>query len=83
MRDILTLVIAFGGAAVVLYKPIKGIYKIARAIEDMQKNGQERRRENVLLIRGVLAALTGLEQLKCNGPVTEAREELQRYVIEH
>ena len=47
---------------------------------DMDAKLQPIRTELCILTSSMLAVLEGLGQLNCNGPVTEAREELTRYL---
>ena len=43
------------------------------------KDSMEQRR---LLMRGMYAVLEGLKELKCNGPVTAAKDEIEEYLKE-
>jgi uncharacterized protein YoxC len=38
--------------------------------------------EQRIIVKGLTAALDGLHQLKCNGPVSDAREELNEHLNE-
>lgn len=54
--------------------------KLADQQTDIEAKLQEIRTEQCILTSSMLAVLEGLGQLNCNGPVTEAREELTRYL---
>jgi Na+/H+ antiporter NhaD/arsenite permease-like protein len=46
------------------------------------KELQETRAENTLIIYGVLACLKGLKEQGCDGPVTEALNKLEKHLNE-
>lgn len=77
-RDILSVVVLLGAALGV----IRGAYKCVRAFEKLREHAEDRKQESVLIIRGLMAALNGLEQLGANGPVTEAKQKIEFYVVE-
>ncbi len=76
---VLSFIALLGGAGGVLV----GAYKLVRTLDDMKRSGEHRKQENILLIEGQFVILDGLKQLGANGRVTEMRERLEKYVIEH
>ena len=75
----LSFIILLGSAGAVLI----GAYKLIRSLDDMKRSGEHRKQENILLIEGMFAVLDGLKQVGANGKVTEMREKIEKYVIEH
>lgn len=53
-------------------------------IEEMKAETEERQRacakEQMIIVRGLLACLKGLQEQGCNGPVTETIEELEKHI---
>lgn len=50
-------------------------------IEILKKETIINKRENLLLIRSVQACLKGLKEQGCNGPVTEAINNIDEYLL--
>jgi succinate dehydrogenase/fumarate reductase cytochrome b subunit len=71
----------FLGILVVVVGFILAMYKIMRRFENIEESSKYRKEENIVLIKATLAICDGLIQLKCNGPVTECKKELQQYLI--
>ena len=65
------------GYKMVLHQPEQD--KQIEAIKDEQK---EIRAEQVILTRGILACLKGLQEQGCNGAVTEEINEIESYLNE-
>lgn len=59
-------------------------YNKAHAWIDRQNEQEEELRsvknEQTLLVRGILACLKGLKEQGCNGPVTEAIDEIEKHL---
>ena len=82
-----------GGFFIAIYKFIKNIVldKIAKNTEDikqlqievakLQCEVKESKEERLILLKGQLACLKGLQELNCNGPVTEAIQNIESYLI--
>ena len=82
-----------GGFFIAIYKFIKNIVldKIAKNTEDikqlqievtkLQCEVKESKEERLILLKGQLACLKGLQELNCNGPVTEAIQSIESYLI--
>lgn len=79
IADILKNIALVGSAGGVLWKT----YRTTRLIEDMHRATQQRKKENEVIIRGVLASLDGLTQIGANGAVTHAKKELEEFLIKN
>ncbi len=55
-----------------------------QAIEELKSETEVRQRacakEQMIIVRGLLACLKGLQEQGCNGPVTEAINELEKHI---
>ena len=81
------------GALTVIFGFIVSIYKfvqvkILRRLDKLEKQmkkqyeiNSERREELQIIIRGLLSCLKGLQELHCNGPVTEGIEEIENFIL--
>lgn len=79
LSEILKNIALLGSAGAVLWKT----YKATRLIEDMHRATEQRKKENEVIIRGVLASLDGLTQIGCNGEVTRAKKEIEEFLIKN
>lgn len=79
IADILTNIALVGSAGGVLWKT----YRATRMIEDMHRATQQRKKENEVILRGVLASLDGLIQIGANGQVTHAKKEIEAFLIKN
>ncbi len=50
-------------------------------IETLKKESKINKNENLLLIKSVQACLKGLKEQGCNGPVTEAINNIDEYLL--
>ena len=48
--------------------------------DDLAREFQEIKREQQLLVYGLLACLRGLQEQGCNGPVTEAVKKIEKHL---
>jgi Pyruvate/2-oxoacid:ferredoxin oxidoreductase gamma subunit len=69
------------GSAMVIGGFLFALYKIVKRFENLEEANKCRKEESVILIKSTFAMLDGLHQLGANGPVTQARENLQEYII--
>ena len=90
------VVVAIAGAVAIIVKIVKMINEFHDNIQkydayqeqideirtDTNAKMQEMMSEQYILTKSMLAVLEGLKQLNCNGPVTEARNELESYINE-
>lgn len=63
------------GAIIAVYKVIEQNKKQTEIIHSMQE-------EQTIICYGLLACLKGLNEQGCNGPVTEARGKLEKYLTQ-
>lgn len=69
--------IALGVIGGAIVGPIKFLQKITSIDAKLDSIKQEQH----LITKGTLASLKGLKEQGCNGPVTEALEELDEYIL--
>lgn len=77
IADVLKNITLVGSAGGILWKT----YRATRMIEDMHRATEQRKKENEVILRGVLASLDGLTQIGANGEVTRAKKELEEFLI--
>ena len=65
-----------------LDRDYRRINDIEKELSRNRKDQAEDRKEMMLIMQGLLAALKGLQQLNCNGPVTEEVDKLTQYLTE-
>lgn len=81
IRSIASLVVTIGAASGFIIGVFKGIYSIIATLKDMKEMMANQHQTNRVMFRGILAALRGLEKLGANGPVKEARKDMEEYLI--
>ena len=64
----------------VIFGLIFAIYKWYLKNEKQDTSSKEIKEEQTLLTYGVLACLKGLKEQGCNGPVTEAINQIEKYI---
>lgn len=64
----------------VIFGLIFAIYKWYLKNEEQDTSIKEIKEEQTLLTYGVLACLKGLKEQGCNGPVTEAINQIEKYI---
>ncbi len=57
------------------------INEIEQEIDRNKRDRREDREEMMLIMQALLASLRGLQQLNCNGPVTEEANRLADYIM--
>lgn len=57
---------------------IQVLQEKVQVIEDEIKEGKE---ERLILLKGQLACLKGLKEQGCNGPVTQAIQDIEEYIL--
>lgn len=77
IAEVLKNITLIGTAGAVLWK----MYKVTRLIEDMHKDAKQRKKENEVVIHGVLASLDGLAEIGANGAVANAKKEIEEFLI--
>lgn len=63
----------------VIEQELKDIYKRIKVLEEDSEKNKE---ENMILLKGQLAALKGLKEQGCDGPVTQSINEIETYLLE-
>lgn len=80
LKDIFLLLAEFFGAGSVVFGAIFGVHKwiIKQNVQDGEIKSLKQ--EQTVICYGVLAALKGLKEQGCNGPVTEAINKLEKHL---
>ena len=76
----ITTVAATITALGVIFGAVFAIYKWFLKQEKQDRDIKSIKEEQSVLIHGVLACLMGLKEQGCNGPVTEAIEQLENHI---
>jgi hypothetical protein len=76
---IVGILTAVGGPMIAL---ARAIFRLLKRVEQNCVDINESKVERKVLLKGELACLKGLEKLGCNGPVTHAISEIEKYLIE-
>jgi hypothetical protein len=71
---------AFLTAVFTLFKYYNKVFCWIKKQEDQDKDIESIKKELTLICYSQLACLEGLKQLNCNGPVTEARNKLEKHL---
>ena len=64
----------------VVFGAVFGIYRWFLKQEKQDRDIKSIKEEQTMLVRGVLACLMGLKEQGCNGPVTEAIEQIENHI---
>ena len=64
----------------VIFGAIFAIYRWFLKQEKQDRDIESIKEEQTVLVHGVLACLKGLKEQGCNGPVTEAIEQIEEYI---
>ena len=76
----ITTVAATITALGVIFGAVFAIYKWFLKQEKQDRDIKAIKEEQTVLVHGVLACLMGLKEQGCNGPVTEAIEQLETHI---
>ena len=80
LKDVLLVLAEIFGAATVVFG---GMFAVYRWILKQNKQDDEikaLKEEQTVICYGVLAALKGLKEQGCNGPVTQAINEMEKHL---
>ena len=58
------------------------IARLAFRFQKLEKQADHRKEDMTIVLTSLLACLDGLHQQGANGPVTEAKAKLEKYIIE-
>lgn len=64
----------------VIFGAVFGIYRWFMKQEKQDRDIEAIKEEQSVLVHGVLACLMGLKEQGCNGPVTEAIEQIENHL---
>lgn len=78
-QTIITLAAVITAVATVLGRYNK-LYDFVKRQEEQDKEIKAMREEQAILVHGVLACLKGLKEQGCNGPVTDAINEIEKHL---
>lgn len=59
----------------------KDIAELKNEVGLLKSEMQDSKEERLILVNGLLACLKGLQELKCDGPVTEGINKLEEYLM--
>jgi hypothetical protein len=76
----ITTVAATITALGVIFGAVFAIYKWFLKQEKQDRDIKAIKEEQTVLVHGVLACLMGLKEQGCNGPVTEAIEQIENHI---
>lgn len=62
-------------------KNIKDIEELKNEVGILKSEIKDSKEERLILVNGVLACLKGLQELSCNGPVTEGIHQIENYLM--
>lgn len=68
------------GALGVIFGAIFAIYRWFLKQEKQDRDIKAIKEEQTVLVHGILACLMGLKEQGCNGPVTQAIEQLEKHI---
>jgi len=57
------------------------IKRLKKEIDRLKSDVQDSKEERLILLKGQLACLKGLKEQGCNGPVTQAINDIEDYII--
>ena len=80
LKDVLLLLAELFGAGAVVFGAIFATYKWVLKQNKQDDEIKALKEEQTLICYGVLAALKGLSEQGCNGPVTEAINKIEKHL---
>lgn len=78
--DTIITVAAFLSAVIAIFGLIFAVYKWYLRQNKQDDDIKALKAEQSVIVKGVLACLKGLKEQGCNGPVTNAIEEIQTHI---
>ena len=60
----------------------KDIKELKFDVENLKKDNKDSKEERLIMIKGLLACLKGLKEQGCNGPVTQAINNIEEYLMD-
>ena len=80
LKDVLLLLAELFGAGAIVFGAIFATYKWVLKQNKQDVEIKALKEEQTLICYGVLAALKGLSEQGCNGPVTEAINKIEKHL---
>lgn len=80
LKDLLLLSAELIGAAAVIFGTVFTLYRWILKQNRQDKDIKALKNEQTIICYGVLAALKGLKEQGCNGPVTLAIDKLEKHM---
>ena len=80
LKDVLLLLAELFGAAVVVFGAVFAAYRWVLKQNKQDDEIKDLKEEQMVICYGVLAALKGLQEQGCNGPVTHAINEMEKHL---
>ena len=80
LKDVLLLLAELFGAGTVVFGAIFATYKWVLKQNKQDTEIKALKEEQTIICYGVLAALKGLSEQGCNGPVTEAINKIEKHL---
>lgn len=79
-KDFLLVLAEIFGAAAVVFSAVFALYKWVLKQNAQDVEIKALKQEQTVICYGVLAALKGLREQGCNGPVTQAIDKLEKHL---
>ena len=67
-------------AIIAIFKYYNKIYDLVKHQQDQDKNIETIKKEQTLVVYGVLACLKGMHEQGANGPVSEAIDKIEKHI---
>lgn len=67
-------------AVIAILKQYNKVYDMVKHQADQDRDIKKIKQEQTLMVYSMRACLDGLQQLNCNGPVTDAKTKLDKYI---
>ncbi len=80
LKDLLLILAEILGAGAVVFGAVFAVHKWVLKQNTQDTEIKSLKEEQTLICYGVLAALKGLKEQGCNGPVTKAIENMEKYL---
>ena len=80
LKDMLLILAEILGAGAVVFGAIFAVHKWVLKQNAQDVEIKELKEEQTVICYGVLAALKGLKEQGCNGPVTQAINEMEKHL---
>lgn len=80
LKDVLLISAEVIGAATIVFGAVFTVYRWVLKQNRQDKDIKDLKKEQTVICYGVLAALKGLSEQGCNGPVTLAIDRLEKHL---